>query len=243
MTGAVPQTAEAGGRLGVLTGLVSEARRLERASRGQPLGDHPLVRVCGGRPATARRMAEELARAPGIVGLVSFGIAGALDPALPAGALVLPDSVRDAEDRDHSVDIAWRNRLAAVLPEAVIGGRAFGSETVIADIAGKAKLYRAAEAAIVDMESHILGAAAREAGLPFLIVRAVSDHAGRDLPPTAFSGTAPDGSIRHGAVAARLLIRPMDLPGMIALGLGSARAHRALARAALLGGRLLALVV
>jgi hopanoid-associated phosphorylase len=230
-------------RLGVLVGLVSEARALERASRNQSHDEGPLIRVCGGRPAIARRMAEELVRVPNIAGLVSFGIAGALDPALPVGALVLPDSVRDAEGRDHSVHMEWRDRLAAVLPEAIAGGRAYGSETMIADVAGKAALHRSAEALIVDMESHILGEAARAAGLPFLIVRAVSDHARRDLPPTAFHGTAPDGSIRHGAVVARLMTRPQDLPGLVALGMGSARAHRALGRAALLGGRLLALVV
>lgn len=240
---ATPPHRGGGGRLGVLVGLVSEARVLERACRGLPSDRHPLIRVCGGKPPTARRMAEELVRETGIAGLVSFGIAGALDPALPAGALVLPDSVRDADGFDHPVDAAWRDRLAALLPEAAIGGRAYGSETVVADIAGKAALHRDSEARIVDMESHILGKVAARADLPFLIVRAVSDHAGRDLPPTALCGTAPDGSIRHAAVIGRLLTRPQDLPGLIDLGRGSARAHRALARAALLGGGLLALVV
>lgn len=242
MSAAPPHDGRAG-RLGILVGLVSEARVLEKACRGLSAERHPLIRVCGGKPPTARRMAEELARESNIVGLVSFGIAGALDPALPAGALVLPDSVRDAEGRDHPVDPDWRDRLAAVLPFARVGGRAYGSETVVADVAGKAALHRDAAAAIVDMESHILGKAAEAAGLPFLIVRAVSDHAGRDLPPTAFCGTAPDGSIRHAAVIAGLMTRPQDLPGLIALGRGSARAHHALAQAALLGGGLLALVV
>jgi len=93
------------------------------------------------------------------------------------------------------------------------------------------------------MESHILGKVADAAGLPFLIVRAVSDHAGRDLPPSALCGTAPDGSVRPGAVIARLMTRPQDLPGLIALGRASARAHRALAQVALLGGGLLGLIV
>ncbi|MDA0704953.1 MAG: hypothetical protein O3A96_17210, partial [Proteobacteria bacterium] len=199
MSATPPHDGDAG-RLGVLVGLVSEARVLERACRTLPADRRPLIRVCGGKPPTARRMAGELAREPGIAGLVSFGIAGALDPGLPAGALVLPDSVRDAEGFDHPVDAAWRDRLSALLPEAKTGGRAYGSETVIADIMGKAALHRDAEAVIVDMESHILGKEADAAGLPFLIVRAVSDHARRDLPPTAFYGTAPDGSVRHGAV-------------------------------------------
>jgi hopanoid-associated phosphorylase len=231
------------GRLGILTGLVSEARVLEKACRGLSPERHPLIRVCGGKPPTARRMAEELAQESNIAGLVSFGIAGALDPTLPAGALVLPDSVRDAKGFDHPVDVAWRNRLAALLPGATIDVRAYGSETVVADIAGKAALHRDAAAAIVDMESHILGKVADAAGLPFLIVRAVSDHAGRDLPPSALCGTAPDGSVRPGAVIARLMTRPQDLPGLIALGRASARAHRALAQVALLGGGLLGLIV
>ena len=72
------------GRLGIVTGLPGEAR----AARGAAA----LVLCADGSPERARSHAEALTGA-GVAGLVSFGVAGGLDPALPPGTVVVATGI------------------------------------------------------------------------------------------------------------------------------------------------------
>ena len=67
--------------IGFITGLTAEARIAARCGG--------LLRAGGGTPAGAERAARQLV-AEGAGALVSFGLAGGLDPALRPGALVVP---------------------------------------------------------------------------------------------------------------------------------------------------------
>ena len=71
-------------RLGIIVGMTSEARLLS--------GKGCAVAVGGGTPLGARRMAERLL-ADGATALISFGLAGGLDPVLTAGILCVPRAV------------------------------------------------------------------------------------------------------------------------------------------------------
>ena len=87
-------------------------------------------------------------------------------------------------------------------------------------------------------ESHGAAKAAPAAGVPFLVLRAVADPAGRDIPRAALVAMTPDGGVRIGTVIAALLRRPWELAGILRLA-GDARAGmRTLERAVpiLLGG-------
>lgn len=81
---------------GVVAALAAEARALgplarDREGRGL-LSDGTLVAVSGiGCAAAAHACVELIER--GAEGLVSFGLAGALDPRLEAGAVCLPSEV------------------------------------------------------------------------------------------------------------------------------------------------------
>src|SRR3546814_15402596 len=79
-------------RLAIITGMAAEADCLAEAIRGMPADDQPLLYCAGGSAARARDGALRLAR-QGVHGLVSFGIAGGLDPSLSPGDLILAQSV------------------------------------------------------------------------------------------------------------------------------------------------------
>lgn len=205
--------------IGFLVGMRSEARLL--AGR--------QVRCSGGRIVRARELARQLLD-EGAEGLISFGIAGGLAPALATGSLVVATSVV-AGERRFDADAGWRERLCAALPGAVVGIVA-GSPGVVATADAKAALHTRHGAIAVDMESGAVAEACVRAGKPFAVLRAIADPAGRGIPALAMLGLGPDGETRALAVAAGLLRSPGDLPALIRLGRDTRAALAALAEAA-----------
>ncbi len=226
--------------VGIITGLALEARLLRREIAALPETERPRLGVAAGRAERARELGLAMAR-QGAGGLVSFGLAGGLDPALGTGDIVVPAAVRDAADHRYEVDAGWRARLIDALAELPGGAieTLAGSESPVTTTADKAALRQRSGAAAVDMESHGVARAAQEAGLPFLVLRAVGDPAGRAIPRSALAGMGPDGESRVGAVVGALMLRPWELPALLALARDTGRATSALRRAAALGGAVL----
>ena len=201
------------GRTGFVTGLAAEARWLR--GRGFAAG------VGGGGPAGAARAAGELI-AQGVTGLVSFGLAGGLDPALPAGALVLPRLVSGGGEQ-YDCDPALLVYLGGPTARLMLAGSA-----IAATVADKAALFAQSGAVAVDLESGAVARAAGEAGLPFAVLRAISDPADKDLPPAALVALDARGRVRPGRLAGSLLRGPGQLPALLALARDTGRARKAL---------------
>lgn len=180
-----------------VVGMRAEARLLSGAWR-----------VAIGPAGLAAALAD---RAPGV--LVSFGLCGALDPDLAAGDLVIGDAVGAGPAR-WSAEPALAARLALALPGARRGLIA-ASETIAATAQDKAALRRAAGALAVDMELHHVARAAQSRGLPFAVVRAVSDVAAADLPRSAQAGFRRDGSTDVLAVMRALAARPREVSALL----------------------------
>jgi len=195
-----------------VTGLVAEAHLL----RG--LGP---VAVGGGTAQGAGEAAERLV-AEGARGLISFGLAGGLDPALPAGAIVIPRAVIE-DGAVHPTDKA----LTVALGGATHGKIAMG-EAIVADPAGKARLFATTGAVAVDLESGAVARVAVAHGLPFAVLRAVCDPAGMALPHAALVALDAGGGIGLLRVVGSLARNPGQLPTLIALA-----RHAGAARAAL----------
>lgn len=190
-----------------------------------------VLAVPGGGDAarlTARLRAID---AGGLCGVVSFGLAGALEPGLKVGTFLLPEEVVDEEGRVFAVDPEWRAALSARLPEAV-GGRLAASATVVASAEAKRALRRRAGARSVDMESGTAALEAARRGLPFAVVRVVSDAAETALPSSAVAGMGPGGEVAVGRVILALARRPWELFALVRTGRDAERAF-----GALLGGR------
>ncbi|WP_224078881.1 phosphorylase [Cupriavidus laharis] len=167
-------------------------------------------------------------RADACTGILSFGVAGGLDPALVPGAVIIATSVRDESNGASTpADPAWVRTLMQTLPQAVSGALA-GSDTAVATLADKAALYAASGALAVDMESHIAARIARSHGLPFAACRVVIDPATRAVPPLALAGMGSDGRTDVGAVMAGLLKSPWQLPALMRLGRDAAAARASL---------------
>jgi hopanoid-associated phosphorylase len=224
-------------RLGIVCGMAAEARALGRWARDPRVA----IAVSGGRPDRAEAEACRLVEA-GVGTLLSWGIAGALAPALRPGALIVPAEVvgpdgsvyglaSPAHWSDAPPSFLGRAGEAAVATAAAKVAIA-GSETVLLDPTAKAALRARTGAVAVDMESHCVAAVAAGAGLACLAVRAISDPADRALPALAADALGPDGRPRIGAVIWGLLRRPGDLPALLAAGRDSRAALAALRGAA-----------
>jgi nucleoside phosphorylase len=135
------------------------------------------------RAAVEGAMREAL---PGAV--ISSGFAGGLNPVLPAGAVVC-----DASDAPM-----FATRLRELGARTA---RFHTADRVVATPEEKAALARATHAEAVDMESESIRGLCRERGVPFAIVRVISDAAQERLPLDFGRLLKSDGGIRWGRMA------------------------------------------
>ena len=162
-------------------------------------------------------------------GLVSFGLCGALAPDLDVGQLAMARAVLTPEG-ELATDEPLSNRLAGRLRD-VARGLFVGSDVIVPDPPRKAALRQSSGAIATDMESHLAAQAAARGGVPFAVLRAVSDRADESLPAAAQAGFRPDGSVDVAAVIAALARRPSDLPGLLRTARHAGLAFAALRRA------------
>ena len=220
-------------RLGIITGLVSEAACLDAV----PAGERPPLLCAGADALRAREAARSLAD-DGCTALLSFGLAGGLVPKYGPGTLIIADAVVGANGRRFETDGEWCTRLWASLrsePNVKLATLA-GSDEAVCSRRAKQALADASGAAAVDMESHGVAEVAAERGIPFLAVRAVADPAGRRIPRWIANSVGADGEVRYVAVILGLILRPWELPNLIGLAGDSECALAALRRAVVLAG-------
>jgi adenosylhomocysteine nucleosidase len=195
--------------IGIVTGLTAEARL------AAPLG---TARAGGGTPHGAARAAAHLV-ANGAIALISFGVAGGLNPALRPGTLVIPACVI-TPDRSYATDEALTARLGG--PRHIL----FAGSGIIVTSAEKARLHAETGADAIDLESAAVAAVAADHGLPFAAIRAIIDPASETLPPAALAALNAGGAIAIGRVAASILRYPGQLAELSRLAgyAGTARA-------------------
>lgn len=198
-------------RPGVLCGAQAEARLL-RALPGPP----PLVACSGANAERARALAQELA-ARGATGLVSFGLAAGLTEGMAAGTLLLPAEILLTDGSPCPIDPGWREAvLARAAGLRLSQERVACAGRVLATPADKRALAERGAAA-ADMESEAVAVAARRAGLPFLVLRAVADPWNTAVPAAALAGLGEDGALRPGGIVLSLLRKPQHLPDLLRL--------------------------
>jgi adenosylhomocysteine nucleosidase len=223
--------------VGIVAALAAESRALGRATRrGQAhasLADGSLLIVSGMGRAAAGHGARQLVEA-GAQALVSFGLAGGLDPALVAGTVVLPSEVISPEGRRFAASSPWRGALHAALAvsQPLCGGTLLTCDAAIGCAADKARAFRDTGAVAVDMESAAVAEVASSHGLPFVAVRAIVDTAGDTLPRALLKVGADGGTLRLGRLLGSLTQTPTDLLRLIRLAHGYRAARRALSRVA-----------
>ena len=197
--------------------------------------DGTLLVVSGMGAAAAASGARQLVDA-GARALLSWGVAGGLDPALPAGALFLPGEVISADGVVYQTAREWRETLATMVASChpVTGGRLLTSRRPLGSAADKSIAFSETGAAAVDMESAAVAEVARAQGLPFLAVRAIVDTAKDPLPKAAIAA-ASSGSVKLSRLLGALARAPADLPALIRLMWRYRAASRSLAAVARAG--------
>jgi adenosylhomocysteine nucleosidase len=178
-----------------------------------------------------------------IRGVISFGVAGGLDPSLRSGDVVVATEVMSGDARWLAGLTLSEELITSVAlgRSRVIRGGLAGVEEVVVAQACKAALHKETGAAAVDMESHIAAAYAAKAGLPFAALRVISDPASRALPALARSAIKPNGDIDLRMILRGLVRNPRTLRALVSTGIDFNRALRSLrgCRGFLLGSDLL----
>jgi len=144
----------------------------------------------------------ETAIGRGARAILSFGICGALSPELGIGAVIIGTEVV-CQDERWRADADWANALVRGCRATT--GTVVGSDSVVLTPTLKAALHQQTGAIVADMESHIVGRMASASGLPFSVLRAVSDDAHHALPPAAAFGLNKEGRVDYSAVMLSLL--------------------------------------
>ncbi|MEM7498492.1 MAG: hypothetical protein AAF371_10935 [Pseudomonadota bacterium] len=212
--------------IGIVCGLESERRALG-LSADDGTGVGVSVAVSGARPAVAEAAARQMVDRGARV-LASWGLAGGLDMRHATGDVVLPrEVVGEGGGRWPMAEPPVNAPVPGARPPRLVG-----LEGVVFGPAEKKSLAVAAGASVADMESHRVATVGAEMGVPVIVVRAVSDNAGRALPQLAADAVGADGRPRIGKVLLGLLRRPTDLPALLRAGRDSAAAHAALSATA-----------
>lgn len=135
--------------------------------------------------------------------LISAGFAGALDPELRVGDVVIGSNVS----------------TAALIPGASIGsqtsirvGKLISSSQIVESRDARARLARSTRALAVDMETEGIARACAQAGLPMLALRAISDTADAPFPAPARVLFAIE---KQRTVAMRLVLHVIREPAAI----------------------------
>jgi hopanoid-associated phosphorylase len=182
--------------------------------------------VSGGDPERLRRLLE--AAGEDVTAVLSFGIAGGLDPALAPGDLVAATRVRGPVGAWRA-DMVWAPALAGATGARL--GVVAGTAAVVMAPAAKRALRAMTDALVVDLESAMAASFAASRGLPFAALRAVADAAEETLPHCAAVGLTPDGRPAPLRVLAVLARRPQEFPALRLVARRSRTALGALARA------------
>jgi adenosylhomocysteine nucleosidase len=216
----------AGGRVDprpilIVTGLVQEARIA--AGPGMAV-------ICSSSDPKQLRALLTTLDPTSVRGVISFGVAGGLDPSLKSGDIVVATEVMAGDTRWLAGLSLTEAQIASIAlgRRRVVRGLLAGVEEVVAASACKAALHSETGAAAVDMESHIAAAYAAEAGIPFAALRVISDPAHRALPVVARRAIKPNGDLDLVQIMGSVVRNPRSLRALVSTGIDFNRALRSL---------------
>ena len=150
--------------------------------------------------------------------VLSIGFAGALSASLQIGDLVIAENIRGSEAGPDPNLLTTAKTIEVDFPVRV--GMALTSHEILWQAQSKRTLASSLsenEIAFVDMESTAIADVCARRGLPFLIIRSISDLLDEDLPLDFNQCRDRDGRVAPGKVLNAALVRPASLKGLFEL--------------------------
>ena len=149
-----------------------------------------------------KRLVEEVLRNRiEVSGIISTGFCGALDPALRIGEIVI--DIAATQPRECRPARAWK--ILSMARVAVTSVE-------------KCALHRETGAAAVEMEAAAIAEKAKEWGVPFYSIRAVSDTASEDMPLDFNLYRDAAGRFSRSRIALAAMARPFSaIPALLRL--------------------------
>ena len=215
------------------------------------------------------RLTELAGAGAGAGGVMSFGLCGALVDGLAVGDVVVGTSddadwrdcvtatlsrasgrgMRSGAERGEGGGFSFDERAPPLPAPSALSlsrvrgrgwvGAVYADGVLATTSAAKRALHAATGAVVIDMESHIAARVAARHGLPFAIVRVVSDTAADTLPSAFAVAMRRGGGTDVAAMLRSLATRPGQIPDFARASANATRALGVLRRVGrLLGPRL-----
>ena len=152
-------------------------------------------------------------------GVLMLGVAGAVNPEMESGEVILADTYSQDTDGNAANDISpdpemleLAEQAAAELRMPVSRANSLTVDHLIAESRERQALRGKYGVGSVNMEDHAVASAAANAGVPFLAVRVILDTAEQTLP-----GYLPGLSRKRNAVLTEIMLKPWRIPTLMRL--------------------------
>lgn len=203
-------------RLGIIAALPFEAACFTsdeiRPGTYQVVEPNVYVFYAGMGPENATAAAQSLVELK-VEALVSWGVAGSLDPRLAAGDIVLPVAVLDGDGQFYPVNKNWHTVLTNKLNHQNVysEGKLVSTHAVQQDPKLKSELLQATQAMAVDMESAAVARVAFNSNMPFVVIRSIFDTISMRIPASSTNATDQYGNVSISKLISGLIKNPAEL--------------------------------
>jgi adenosylhomocysteine nucleosidase len=188
----------------IKTGMVSE-QRIVRSYAG------PNVLVLTGVQTVASL---EILVPKSVKAILSSGLCGGLVPQANVGEGFVCGTLR-TPDGDYVADAEWGNRLRHATYFMACTWWSSGKFNTANDLAERTALAERTGAMVIDDETYVVAQFAKARGIPFQVMRTVSDSTYDNLPPAVANALNADGTDNIEAVIASVVSDPLQIPALI----------------------------
>jgi adenosylhomocysteine nucleosidase len=205
---------ESGGFVDLLQERITTRCHSHTEHRGQLKGRHVLVAESGVGQDAARAVTADVLRVHQPNWVISAGFAGALQPKLRRGHILMADEVVDVTGKRLSIGLTVDHTSIEASPSLHVG-RLLTVDQLLRTHSQKEHLGANHASLACDMETLGVAEACQQAGTKFMSVRIISDSLDDELPKEVERLLAQESLVgKLGAAAGAIVNRPSSVKDM-----------------------------